>query len=179
VPTTLTEIVGLGGYTDADGTPLGALPDEEALRGRPSAALLAQGEGARRRIFSVRAVPLLDPTREVRGAVAVWRDVTESHAAITAVARLDAAVKTARRVTHEMGNALAPALGYGELLPSAPPTQTTKLAGEIVRSVDRAAGVLERLRRIERYAEVELGGDRMLDLDAAQHPAAGSAPRAG
>jgi two-component system sensor histidine kinase KdpD len=179
VPTTLDEVADLVGTIEGlDGSPTDVLPEHEALSGRPSAALLAHRHGDRTRRFFVRAVPLPDEAGGVRGAVAVWRDVTELNAAVTAVARLDGAVKTARRVTHEMGNALAPALGYGELLPSTPLDQATRLVAEITRSVDRAAGTLEQLRRIERYAEVELGGDRMLDLDAAARRRAPTGPAA-
>jgi hypothetical protein len=45
-----------------------------------------------------------------------------------------------------------------------------------VRSLDRATGTLERLGQIERYAEVEFGGDRMLDLDAAARRPPATAP---
>ncbi|HEY3081861.1 MAG TPA: hypothetical protein VGM69_18375 [Chloroflexota bacterium] len=45
-----------------------------------------------------------------------------------------------------------------------------------MRSLDRATGTLERLGQIERYAEVEFGGDRMLDLDAAARRPPATAP---
>jgi hypothetical protein len=177
VPATLADVTRMVGSVEGpDGTRVDPLPDEEALRGRSSAALLARGDGDQLRRFSIRAVPLLDGAGGVRGAVAVWRDVTELHAAITAVAQLDGAVKTARRVTHEMGNALAPALGYGDMLSSVPPDQVAGLAGQITHSIERAAAVLERLGRLDRYAEVELGGGRMLDLDSADRREAPTSP---
>ena len=182
VPTTLAEVVGLVGPLESlDGAPVGALPDEEALRGWPSAALLAYRDAGQLRRFFVRAVPLPDGPGGQRGAVAVWRDVTDLYEAITDVAQLDGAVKTARSVAHEMGNALTPALVYGQLLPSAPLDEVTRLADEIVRSIDRAAGVLQRLGRIERYAEVDHGGGRMLDLEASarREPAADPAATEG
>jgi hypothetical protein len=67
----------------------------------------------------------------------------------------------------ELGNALAPACGYTDLLPAVGPQQAAAYAERIGRSLDHAAEILTRLAGIVRFEEAEFGGVAMLDLDAA------------
>lgn len=82
-------------------------------------------------------------------------------------ARLEAARGTARRVTHELRNALSPVAGYGELLARRVGKDEKMLADRVKTSALRAAEFLARLDRIDRYCETVFGGEVMLDLDAA------------
>ncbi|HEY3110104.1 MAG TPA: hypothetical protein VGL23_15175, partial [Chloroflexota bacterium] len=82
-------------------------------------------------------------------------------------ARFDGAVKTARRISHELGNQLAPVLGYGEILANQLEGEEADFAGRIVEAALEAANTLGRLQRIIRFEQTEFGGEVMLDLDAA------------
>lgn len=82
-------------------------------------------------------------------------------------ARLEGARGTARRVTHELRNALSPVAGYGELLGRRVADDDKVLADRVKTSALRAAEFLARLDRIDRYCETVFGGEVMLDLDAA------------
>jgi len=81
----------------------------------------------------------------VRAIVVLWRDITELHAAIEQRARLDGAIKTVRRVAHELGNQLAPVAGYGELLVTMVDGEAVDLTGRVSRSALGAAATLQRL----------------------------------
>jgi signal transduction histidine kinase len=87
-----------------------------------------------------------------------------------AEARLDAAQKTARRVTHELRNVLSPVAGYSELLANRSRGEDAALANRLKGSALLAADFLARLDEIVRYCETEFGGETMLDLDGATGP---------
>lgn len=82
-------------------------------------------------------------------------------------AQLEASVRTARRVTHELRNLLSPVAGYAELLGRRVEGEDALLAERVKTSALRSAEFLARLDQIVRYREVEFGGETMLDLDAA------------
>jgi PAS domain-containing protein len=161
VPTSVADVRATVGATEPT-------PSEHALAGEVSTGEYAftSADGALRR-FSVRAVPIRHPSGRPDGVVAVWHDVTELHEAIATLAQYDGAAKTVRRVLHEMGNALAPAMGYADLLGRASPAQAEEFVGEIRGSVARATEVLDQLGAVVRFAETEFGGEVMLDLEAA------------
>jgi signal transduction histidine kinase len=92
------------------------------------------------------------------------------HAEALDRARLQGALRTARRVTHELRNVLSPVAGYGELLARRLPDEDAVLADRLKNSALRAADFLSRLDRIVRYREVDFGGETMLDLDEATAP---------
>jgi len=165
-PATGAEMAALARWTRPDGTPHATPPFEQALRGRTADGLVVLGEAASARRFFVRAVPLRTQDGGVRGALSIWRDVTELYEAVPALTRLDATLKTLRRVSHEIGNAVSPVRAWSELLPEVDPEETPILAQHISDAADRVAGVLDRFRNVTRYAETELGGTVMLDLDA-------------
>jgi PAS domain-containing protein len=169
VPATVAEMRAAVRPTALDGTPLAALPSEDALRGRPAAALLGyRGPDGRSHRFSVRAVPVPASAGGVAGAVAVWHEVTELHEVARGLGQVDGALKTVQRVLHELGNALAPAMGYSELLVAAGSAERATSYAELIgATVAEAASILERLAGVVRFEESEFGGTAMLDLDAA------------
>ena len=79
----------------------------------------------------------------------------------------DGAVKTARRITHELGNQLSPVLGYAEILADALEGEQADFAERIMQAVLESSHTLGRLHRIIRFEQTEFGGEVMLDLDAA------------
>jgi signal transduction histidine kinase len=97
------------------------------------------------------------------------------HARDLEQARLDGAVRTARRITHELRNVLSPVAGYGELLATRTAGDEAVLADRLKRSALEAARILARLDRIKRYREVSFGGEVMLDLEASAEQSAVSA----
>jgi signal transduction histidine kinase len=92
------------------------------------------------------------------------------HAEALERARMQGALRTARRVTHELRNLLSPVAGYGELLVGRVSDEDAVLAERLKNSALRAADFLSRLDRIVRYREVDFGGETMLDLDRATAP---------
>ncbi len=171
VPRTVDEMRATVRPTDHTGALVERMPSEEALAGRSaSTTLVYEDPTGRVRRFSVRAAPVRDQAGQVRGAVTVWHDATDLYEAANALGQLDGAFKTARRVTHELGNALVPARGYSELLQLAAPEEAAAYVGEITASIDRAARILDQIGRIVRFEQVEFGGEVMLDLEAAASP---------
>lgn len=174
MPQTLDELVALAKPREIDGRPFaGTLPTEVALRGELAEAieLVESADGELRRIL-VRTAPVAGEDGDVRAIVILWRDITDLHAAIEQGARLDGAIKTVRRVAHELGNQLAPVAGYSELLVTMVDGEAADLAARVSRSALGAAATLQRLQSIIRFEESEFGGQVMLDLDAATSPPA-------
>lgn len=132
------------------------VPDQEIV--------VADSPLARRLHVSTAAIR--DPAGRVVGAVVAARDVTALWESAAARARLDGAIKTVRRVCHELGNQLAPVLAYADLITDAPESDFREYAGYLRDGVLRAAVTLDQLGRIVRYAETEFGGEVMLDLEA-------------
>jgi GAF domain-containing protein len=174
VPLSLRDFRQLARPTDQEGQPLAELPSDRALRGQETVAIeLIQGvNGQCFRIF-VRAAPVSEPDGTIRAVVVLWRDISELYDGITEHARLEGAVKTARRVTHELNNQLALAVGYGELLTTMLAEggdEPAWLAGKMHLGAVQAARTVSRLGRIIRFEESEFGGQVMLDLDRATTP---------
>ena len=105
-------------------------------------------------------------TDEVRSLREELERERARHAHELEQARLDGAVRTARRVTHELRNVLSPVAGYGELLAARTEGDAAAMADRLKRSALEAGRFLSRLDRITRYREVRFGGEVMLDLDA-------------
>jgi nitrogen fixation/metabolism regulation signal transduction histidine kinase len=126
-------------------------------------------DGAERRLHVV-AVPVRDGADRIWAAVVVAHDVTVLHDAISARERLDGAVKTARRVAHELNNQLAPVRGYGEVLAETLEGEPGALAARVMRGAEAAAATIVRLQRIVRFEETVSAGQPMLDLDASTNP---------
>jgi PAS fold len=160
--------------TDQEGAPLSEQPSDRAIRGQESVAIeLVRGsDGQCIRLF-VRAAPVREPDGAIRAVVVLWRDISELYDGIAERARLEGAVKTARRVAHELNNQLALAVGYGELLTTMlgqGGDEPAWLAGKMHLGAVQAARTVSRLGRIIRFEESEFGGQVMLDLDRATTP---------
>ncbi len=117
------------------------------------------------RYVHISAAPIAGE-KEVSGAIIIARDITELRGRISEAARLDGAVKTARRVSHELNNRLSLVVGYGELLTTLVEGPASELAERIQTGAMRAGETLHLLQRIIRFEEVEFGGQVMLDLMA-------------
>jgi CheY-like chemotaxis protein len=154
-----------------DGRRLPELPLQTALRGQAVSIeyLLPDASGRLRRL-QTHAAPILDDAGNIAAAVVIWRDITEMHDAIATRARLDGAVKTARRVAHELNNQLSCIAVYGDLLGNAVEGEAVTFADEVVKSVDEAAAIVARLQNLMRFEETEVAGVPMLDLSAATVP---------
>lgn len=150
------------------GAPTPASLVTDALGGRTGEAevLWRTPFGALRRIRAA-ATPVRDAAGEVVAAVLAGNDVTDLHDAIAERARFDGAIKTVRRVAHDLGNTLSLVVGYGELMPTDGDPQTAEIAAAMTRGATRAAAILAQLQRIDRFAETDAGGGPMLDLEAA------------
>jgi GAF domain-containing protein len=174
VPTSLREFRELAQPTDEDGRALDELPSDRALVGRESVEVeLIHGADGRCYRLLVRAAPIVEPDGAIRAVVVLWRDITEMYDGIIEHARLEGAVKTARRVTHELNNQLALAVGYGELLNDMLANageEPLLLASKMHLGAVQAARTVNRLGRIIRFEESEFGGQVMLDLDRATTP---------
>jgi PAS domain S-box-containing protein len=173
-PLSLRDFRELAQPTDEEGQPLVELPSDRAIRGQESIAveLVRNANGKWCRVL-VRAAPVREPDGTIRAVVVLWRDITELYDRIIEHARLEGAVKTARRVTHELNNQLALAVGYGELLTTmlaAGGNEPAWLAGKMHLGALQAARTVSRLGRIIRFEESEFGGQVMLDLDRATTP---------
>ena len=87
--------------------------------------------------------------------------------ALTDQARLDGALKTGRLLAHELNNQLAVP---GRLRGAAGRTAGRRggeMAREILTAAQDMAALVDRLGRIGRFEETDIGGGPMLDLDAA------------
>jgi PAS domain-containing protein len=157
---------------------IGSLAVEQALDGRTTAreSAVIEPDGARRR-FHIVAAPVHDDLGAVSGAVVVTRDVTELHEAVADRARLDGAVKTARRVAHELNGHLGPVLAYADMLAGGLSGEERDMARDIATAAEAAAATIDRLQQIARFEETASPIGPMLDLEAAarRYPAARSA----
>jgi signal transduction histidine kinase len=108
--------------------------------------------------------------REAERALAAerrLRALEESVARRTEEARLDAAVKTARLVAHEVNNRLVPLAGYGRMLETRLEGKEGEMASRIRTAAWELAALAERLRAIVRFEEVDTPAGPVLDLEAA------------
>jgi PAS domain-containing protein len=154
-----------------DGTPLTELPIQRALRGEEvSLEYLVQDASGRVRRNHTQAAPILDAEGRVAAAVVIWRDITDLHDVIATRARLDGAVKTARRVAHELNNQLSCIGVYSHLLADSVDGEAGEFVEEVVKSADEAAAIVARLQKLMRFEETEVAGLSMLDLTAATDP---------
>ena len=163
--------------------PLRAVPTVESIGGAETPASLIEaalsGEVCEAQFIwtpptgeppvRVRAVaaPVRGPNDEVVAAVLAGSDVTALHDAIAQRAQLDGAIKTVRRVAHDLGNTLSLVVGYGDVLPPIAEPEVAEITTAMVNGATRAAAILEQLQRIARFAETDKGGGPMLDLEAA------------
>ena len=92
--------------------------------------------------------------------------------AAAAQAKLEGALLVARTAAHQLNNALAPVVGYAELLSVMPDVARSPTANTYVRSISEGAtlcaDLVQRLQRIVRLEETPspLGPDKpLLDLD--------------
>lgn len=129
--------------------------------------------------IAIRTARLLEEAQHARAQMETLLD------AVAEQARLDGAIKTARRVMHELNNQLAVVVGYGELLvrrdgAGDPPEG---LIEKMCLGAGQAAAIVTQLGDIIRFEEAEFGGQVMLDLAAATEsttpPTGGSSPRLG
>jgi PAS domain-containing protein len=139
------------------------LTAEDALEGRRVEEELSWGEAPRR--LHALSTPVRGADGKVVAAVSVWRDITELHDAIAERAALDGARLTARRVTHEIGNALQSLLVHAELTRSSPSGAGREHCAAVLRDAERIQALLGRLHRIDRAARTNLAGQEVLDLD--------------
>jgi GAF domain-containing protein len=171
------------GYDPATGLDaLRAPPIVESVSGPPDPAALVEsafaGEvaeaellwhpsnGEHRRLRAV-AAPVRGPDGAVVAAVLAAADVTALHDAIAERAQLDGAIKTVRRVAHDLGNTLSLVVGYGDMLPPTADREVAEITSAMVGGAARAGALLDQLQRIARFAETDRGGGPMLDLEAA------------
>jgi GAF domain-containing protein len=170
-PATLERLRERVAVEPANGTSQPWVLAEEALRGIAGEGefLWRAHDGAPRRVRAT-AGPVLGADGTVVAAVIAALDVTDLHDAITERAQLDGAIKTIRRVAHDLGNTLALVVGYGEILPRSADPETAHILAAMTDGAIRAAEKLAQLQRIGRFAETDMGGGPMLDLEAATKP---------
>jgi PAS domain S-box-containing protein len=152
--------------------------DRERVASAPSEGFEAeyrvvQPDGTERWVHD-RAYPMRDPLSGEARTAGIAADVTDRRqaeealrAAIVEQARLDGAIKTARSVAHLINNELVMLVGYAELLPRLSPNQTDAAFQSIARAASAVADLVDRLQRIVRFEETDIGGGPMLDLTAA------------
>ena len=120
------------------------------------------------------------PARNIDGTipyvVIVARDITAMHRTITDHARMDGAVKTARTLAHEINNRMTFLTGYGDLLPLLVQGEAADMAREMAQAAREVADLTTRLQSIVRFAETDVGGGAMLDLNASIDAPAKSSP---
>ena len=109
---------------------------------------------------------------EASAEVAKARDAAARQDEAAERARLDGALLVARTAAHQLNNALAPIVGYAELLGTLPAVRhdltARTYAAQIGESATSAAHLVLRLQRIVRLEETPspLGPDKpLLDLD--------------
>jgi PAS domain-containing protein len=170
VPDTFGELLAMVPSVDADGQPLDPQTFVRVLSAGEHISHvlvlrdLETGELQRTHAF---ASPIIDGRGQVRAVVLYARDITDLHEAIVERARLDGAVKTARRVAHELNNQLTPVAGYGEIVAQMVDGEAGELVARMAKAAQAAGQTLHQLQRIIRFEEVEFGGSVMLDLDRA------------
>jgi PAS domain-containing protein len=154
-------------FTRPDGSEDGESVVVRALRGEHVAEelrMLVPGQPAR--YVHVQAVPVRTEGA-ISAVVVTTRDVTDLRTAVAEQARLDGAVKTARSFAHLINNELAVLTGYAEVFPSLRPDRAELAMKGMAKAAHEVAQLVERLQRIVRFEETDLGGGPMLDLDAA------------
>jgi PAS domain-containing protein len=160
-------------FTRPDGTEGGEAVLVRALRGEHVAEELRMlVPGAPARYVHVQAVPVRGEGDAITAVVVTTRDVTELRTAVAEQARLDGAVKTARSFAHLINNELAVLTGYAEVFPNLRPDRQALAMQGMAKAAHEVAGLVERLQRIVRFEETDLGGGPMLDLDAASRKTA-------
>jgi PAS domain-containing protein len=167
MPTTVDAFHELARPLVTDGKPM--LAGERALLGElATEELVIEDVDGTRRHLHVSAAPIRGQDGAVVAAVVISRDITALHRSIQENARLDGAVKTARRAAHELSNQLALVAGYGEILRTmANDGPFEAMAGRVHQAAMTAGATLERLQSIIRFEESEFGGQVMLDLERA------------
>jgi PAS domain-containing protein len=169
LPRTIDAFRTMGRPVAAEGTagPV-VLAGERALAGEAATEeLLIEGRDGAQRFLHVSAAPIRDQEGGVAAAVLIARDITALRCSIQENARLDGAVKTARRAAHELSNQLALVAGYGELLDGLADGAFAEMASRVHAAAMKAGATLERLQQIIRFEESEFGGQVMLDLERA------------
>lgn len=170
VPASFGDLLALVPAIDADGRELDRQSFARLLRGGEHIshvlALRDRATGDMRRVHAY-ASPIVGRDGAVYAVVLIARDITDLHQAIVERARLDGAVKTARRVAHELNNQLTPVAGYGEIVAQMAEGEMAELVGRMAQAARAAGETLHQLQRIIRFEEVEFGGAVMLDLDRA------------
>ncbi len=116
------------------------------------------------------AAPARNSDGTIPYVVVVARDITDMHRTITDHARLDGAVKTARTLAHEINNRMTFLTGYGDLLPLLVQGEAADMAREMAQAAREVADLTTRLQSIVRFAETDVGGGAMLDLNASIDP---------
>jgi signal transduction histidine kinase len=112
--------------------------------------------------------PLCNAAGEVVGTVGVAIDVTERRE----MARLDGALLVVRRVTHDLNNALAPLVGFSDLLAARPVVSGDVKAAAYLKLIrDSAQELAAKVRQLHQIVRLEedtwtLGPDQpLLDLE--------------
>ena len=168
VPSTVAEYRAWMASVMPSGPPEGPLAVERALAGTAASAECSVVEpGGVRRRYHDSAAPVHDPAGALTGVVVVTRDVTELYEAIAERSRLDGAVKTARRVAHELNGQLLPVLAYGGMLAETLAGPAGRMANDMATAAEAAAATIGRLQLIVRFEETASPVGPMLDLEAA------------
>jgi len=109
---------------------------------------------------------------QAAGTIMRMRLEAERHASAAQRARLDGALLVARTTAHELNNALAPVVGYADLLALQPEVMRNVTVAAFVSLIQEAAAntttLVQRLQRIVRLEEVDspLGpGKPILDME--------------
>ena len=91
------------------------------------------------------------------------------HAALRDAAILEGLTLAARTIRHHLGNRLAVAVGYSEILAEDPrlPPDLQDQANEIISSARTAVAVVDKFQRVARVrVDTTVAGPKLLDLDA-------------
>jgi PAS domain-containing protein len=157
--------------------PAALRPLLEAAAQRPGAdAPNTTVEPANGRVYDVRRELLVTEHSPGVGELIVGIDMTERHRAQAAEcerARLEGALLAARTAQHELNNALAALTGYGDMLAADPdlPASSRALVREMLAAAQGAALTVDRLRRVARLEQVDVGGPGpVLDLQRSTYP---------
>jgi GAF domain-containing protein len=157
------------------GSPQGSAPAALAPLLEAASSLEAAGPAsatieAHHRVYDVRREVLREEHTDRCGALVVGIDITERHRVQVAErerARLEGALLAARTAQHRLNNELAAVSGYTELVADDPalPPSLRDLSHEVLAAVERAASIVDQLRRITHLEEVQQGGPgSVLDL---------------
>jgi GAF domain-containing protein len=151
-----------------DGSPSTLDPFRRAVAGEPIEELLSwrTPEGLNQQLHVV-ASPIRDADGRTWGVVVVARDLGTVREVISAPARVEGAVLTARLVAHELNTKLQLVTGYGSMLQRSADPHTRELVERMVDGAEEAAAIVTRLQHIIRVTVTDAGGGPMLDLEAA------------